>query len=163
MLPEEVLLTFLIEAEGILNSKPLGYAASDVIDPDPITPNLLLMGRRDASLPQAVYHDSDLLGRRCWRHSQVLADHFWAHFTKNYVPNLHHRRKWPHPNVNLTPNQVVMTTDPQLPRALWPVGRVSKVIPSDNGRIRTAEENIKGSTYTRPVAKLIPLPAMPED
>ncbi|XP_023806794.1 uncharacterized protein LOC111946770 [Oryzias latipes] len=39
--------------------------------PDPVTPNLLLMGRRDASLPQAVYADTGLLGRRKWRHSQV--------------------------------------------------------------------------------------------
>ena len=36
-LPEEVLMTVLIEVEGILNSKPLGYATSDVADPDPIT------------------------------------------------------------------------------------------------------------------------------
>ncbi|XP_010778490.1 polycomb protein SCMH1-like [Notothenia coriiceps] len=74
-------MTVLAEVEGILNSKPLGYARRDIADPDPITPNLLLMGRRDASLPQAVYGDCDLLGRRRWKHSQVLADHFWAQFT----------------------------------------------------------------------------------
>lgn len=45
-------------------------------DPDPITPNLLLMGQRDASLPQAIYASIDLLGRWRWRHSQILADHF---------------------------------------------------------------------------------------
>ena len=163
VLPEEVLMTVLIEVEGILNSKPLGYATSDIADPDPITPNLLLMGRRDASLPQAVYHNSDLLGRRRWKHSQVLADHFWVQFTKNYLPNLQHRRKWSSSTVDLTQDQVVMIIDPQLPRAMWPVGRITKVIPSDDGRIRTAEVDIKGSTYTRPVAKLIPLPAMPED
>lgn len=163
VLPEEVLMTVLIEVEGILNSKPLGYATSDIADPDPITPNLLLMGRRDASLPQAVYHNSDLLGRRRWKHSQVQADHFWLQFTKNCLPSLQLRRKWQSSTVDLTPDQVVMIIDPQLPRALWPVGRVTKVIPSNDGRIRTAEVNIKGSTYTRPVAKLIPLPAMPED
>lgn len=41
----------MVEIEGILNSKPLGYVSSDIADPDPITPNLLLMGRYDASLP----------------------------------------------------------------------------------------------------------------
>lgn len=95
VLPEEVLLTVLIEVQGILNFKPLGYATSDIVDPDPITPNLLLMGRRDASLPQAVYHNSNLLGHRRWKHSQVLADHFWLQFTQNYLPNLQHHRKWP--------------------------------------------------------------------
>lgn len=60
ILSEEVLQTVLIEVEGIMNSKPLGYVSSDISDPDPVTPNLLLMGRRDASLPQAVYGPSDL-------------------------------------------------------------------------------------------------------
>ncbi|XP_034559382.1 uncharacterized protein LOC117827042 isoform X1 [Notolabrus celidotus] len=45
--------------EGIFNSKPSGYASSDIADPDPITPNLLLTGRRDPSLPQAVYADTN--------------------------------------------------------------------------------------------------------
>ncbi|KAL1269203.1 hypothetical protein QQF64_031492 [Cirrhinus molitorella] len=49
---EEVLRTVLVEIEGILNSKPLGYTSSDVADPDPVTPNMLLMGRPDSSLPQ---------------------------------------------------------------------------------------------------------------
>ncbi|KAJ8347082.1 hypothetical protein SKAU_G00284830 [Synaphobranchus kaupii] len=91
---EEVLSTVLIEVEGILNSKPLGYASSDLADPDPITPNLLLMGRQDSSLPQAVYSSSDLLGRRRWKHSQVLADHFWGQFTRRYLPSLQLRQKW---------------------------------------------------------------------
>ncbi|KAJ8346562.1 hypothetical protein SKAU_G00279630 [Synaphobranchus kaupii] len=44
---ENVLRTVLIEVEGIMNAKPLGYLSSDVADPDPITPNILIMGRRD--------------------------------------------------------------------------------------------------------------------
>ncbi len=77
---EEVLRTVFIEIEGILNSKPIGYISTDIADPDPVTPNILLMGRRDASLPQVLYQDSELLSRRRWRHSQVLAEHFWKHF-----------------------------------------------------------------------------------
>ncbi len=54
-LSEDMLHTILVEEEGIINSKPPGYISADVADPDLITPNMLLMGRRDASLPQAVY------------------------------------------------------------------------------------------------------------
>lgn len=60
---EDVLYTTLVEVEGILNSKPLGYVSADVADPDPITPNILLMGRRDASLPQVAYAPARI-GRR---------------------------------------------------------------------------------------------------
>ncbi len=80
---EEVLRTVFIEIEGILNSKPIGYTSTDIADPDPVTPNILLMGRRDASLPQVLYQDSELLSRRRWRHSQVLAEHFWKHFVRH--------------------------------------------------------------------------------
>ncbi len=90
---EDVLSTVLVEVEGILNSKPLGYVSTDVADLDPITPNLLLMGRRDASLPQVVYA-SELMGRRRWRHCQNLVDQFWTQFTGNYLPTLQTRQKW---------------------------------------------------------------------
>ncbi|KAK0153104.1 hypothetical protein N1851_005238 [Merluccius polli] len=85
---DAVLHTVLIEVEGIMNSKPLGYLSSNASDPDPVTPNLLLIGRRDASLPQAIFANSKLLGRRKWRHSQILADHFWTRFIRDYLPNL---------------------------------------------------------------------------
>lgn len=38
---ETVLSTVLIEVEGILNAKPLGYLSIDVADPDPVAPKLL--------------------------------------------------------------------------------------------------------------------------
>lgn len=84
----EVLHIGLVEVEGILNSKPLRYVSLDVADPEPVTSNFLLMGRQVASLSQAVYMDSDLLGRWRWKHSQVLADHFWSNFLKDYLPSL---------------------------------------------------------------------------
>lgn len=155
---EEVLDTVLIEIEGILNSKPLGYVSSDLADPDPVTPNLLLMGRRDASLPQAVYGDSDLIGRRRWRHSQILADHFWKRFIKDYLPILQTRQKWQRNKPNLTVSDVVMVMEPQLPRGLWTIGKVTRLFPSEDGRIRTVKVNINGKPYIRPVARLIPLP-----
>ncbi len=105
----------MIEIEGILNSKPLGYVSSDIADPDPVTPNLLLMGRHDASLPLVTYPDSELHSRRQWRHSQILSDHFWAHFLRNYLPSLQSRQKWRTDNPNLQPNTVILILDPHLP------------------------------------------------
>ncbi len=82
---EEVLRTFLVEVEGVLNSKPLGYTSSDVADLDPITLLFFfLIGRRDASLPQVGYQNSEILSHRRWRHSQLLADNFWRNFLKHY-------------------------------------------------------------------------------
>ena len=161
--PEPVLRTMLIEVEGILNAKPLGYVSSDAADLDPITPSILLMGRHDASLPQVMYDSSDLLGRRRWRHSQVLADHFWSSFIRHYLPTLQERQKWRRDNKTLEVDQVVLVVDPQLPRALWPDGKVTHTYPGADGRVRTASVQVKEKTYVRPVARLVPLPKLQDD
>ncbi|KAJ7983948.1 hypothetical protein DPEC_G00368720 [Dallia pectoralis] len=109
---EEVLRTVFIEVEGILNSKPLGYVSSDVTDLDPVTPNLLLMGRLDGSLPQVVYPESEILCKRQWRHSQVLSDHFWSSYIRHYLPSLQVRQKWHTSPADLKENVVVMLVDP---------------------------------------------------
>nr|XP_024661744.1 uncharacterized protein LOC106674801 [Maylandia zebra] len=163
MVTEEVLRTVLIEIEGILNSKPLGYVSSDIADIDPVTPNLLLMGRHDSSLPLVSYSDSDLLGRRRWRHAQILADHFWRHFIRDYLPSLQRRPKWQKEKPDLTLNSVVMIMDSHLPRALWPVGRVTRLLKSPDDHIRTVEVLVQDKTYIRPVSCLIPLPSLPDE
>ncbi len=160
--PEPVLQTLLVEVEGILNAKPLGYVSSDVADMDPVTPNLLLMGRRDASLPQVLFDSTNLLGRRRWRHSQVLADHFWTAFIRDYLPSLQDRHKWRKDGKELTVGQVVLIVDPQLPRALWPVGTVTETLAGPDGKIRTVCVRVNEKSYTRPVVRLIPLPKFEE-
>ncbi|XP_038053740.1 uncharacterized protein LOC119726178 [Patiria miniata] len=135
----------------------------DQVHPDPVTPNLLLMGRHDATLPQVVYPARDLLGRRRWKHSQVLADHFWSGFVKSYLPTLQERQKWRTDRPNLTTNDVVMIVDPALSRAQWPIGRVAETFPGSDGRVRTASVSVRGKTYTRPVARLIRLPEVSDD
>ncbi|XP_026061422.1 uncharacterized protein LOC113045324 [Carassius auratus] len=158
----EVLQTVLVEIEGILNSKPLGYTSCNASDPDPITPNCFLMGRPDASLPLTVYPQSELISRRRWRHSQILADQFWRHYVKFYLPGLQGRQKWQRDTPDIQVGTAVLIIDPQLPRALWPVGKVSEVYPGADTRVRTAKVQVGDRAYTRPVARLIQLPAIPD-
>lgn len=53
-----------------------------------------------------------------------------------------------------------MIVDNQLPRAQWPVGLVTQVFSGSDGRIRTAEVKVKDKMYTRPVARLVCIPAL---
>ncbi|XP_016358875.1 uncharacterized protein LOC107701390 [Sinocyclocheilus anshuiensis] len=147
---------------GDRNSKPLGYISSDISDLDPITPSSLLMGRPDSSLPPVIYPESELISRRRWRHSQVLADQFWKRFLRFYLPSLQTRQKWQDEKSDLQGDTIVLIVDPQLPRALWPVGQVSKVFPGVDSRVRVAEIKVGKKLYTCPVARLIRLPAIPD-
>lgn len=63
---------------------------------------------------------------------------------------------------DLQANSIVTIVDPRLPRALWLVGKVTHILPSKDGRIRTAEVAVKDKSYIRPVAHLVPLPALPD-
>lgn len=137
------------------------YVSSDASDPDLVTPSVLLMGRPNGSLPQVVYPENELISRRWWKHLQVLADHFWARFIRLYVPSLQAHQKWQASPVDIVQDCVVMIADPQLPRALWPIGRVVKPQPSPDGHVRLADVKVRERVYTRPVARLVVLPALP--
>ena len=134
---EQILRMVLTEIERVLNSKLLGYTSLDISDPDPVTPNSPLMGWPDASLPQVVYPESEILSRRRWRHSQLLADHFWRHFLKYYLHGLQACQKSQTDAPDLWVGTQVMIVDPQLPWALWPVGWVSRVLPGSDDQVRT--------------------------
>ncbi len=121
------------------------------------------MGWLDPSLPQTIYHDYNLLSQRRWRACQVLADRFWSQFLNNYLPALQIREKWQRDMDPLQPNTVVVIVDLQLPRALWSVGRISKVFTGADGRIRTAEVKVKDRAYIRPVSRLNRLPSTTDD
>lgn len=107
----------------MLNSKILSYISADVADPDPIAPIIFLMGLQDSSLPQAMFTNNNLICRCSWCHSQILADHFWASFIRDYLLGLQQCGKWQGEVENMNVGQVVMVVDPQSPCALWPVGK----------------------------------------
>lgn len=93
----------------------------------------------------------------------MLANRFWTQFIKDYLPALQIREKWQTDTAPLQLVTVVLIVDPQLPRALWPIGRVIKVYPGSDGRIRTAEVKVKDRVYLRPVSRLIRLLAVPDE
>ncbi|KAL1269046.1 hypothetical protein QQF64_031335 [Cirrhinus molitorella] len=103
-----------------------------------------------------------MLSRRHLRHSQLLAEHFWKHFLRYYLPDLQARHECKTEKKTLEIGNVVLIVDPQLPCALWPVGRVIQVFPGPDSRVQTASVDVKGRTYTRVVARLIQFPALPE-
>ena len=154
-----VLYTCLVEVEALLNSKPLTYVSSDIADPDPITPFMLLMGRRDHAPVQVVYPDRDVLSRRRWRQCQALMQRFWREFVQSYLSAMQARQKWHSENDNLSIGDVVLMVDPQQRRASWPLAKVTEVLPGADKRVRIVRVQVGDRIYTRPVARLIRLPS----
>lgn len=97
------------------------------------------MRQRDAFLPRAIYADTNLEQRR-WRHSQVQADQFWSSFIRNSTGMKQIAKGQPTPQRR---NRSALN-GPQLPRALWSVGKVSCVVPNHDGGTCTVEIISKG-------------------
>ena len=73
------------------------------------------------------------------------------------------RSKWKEETRNLKTGDVVLIADPQLIRAHWPVGTITEVLPSQDGRIRVVKVQVKGKVYTRPVSRVILLSEHTDD
>ncbi|XP_048587898.1 uncharacterized protein LOC125571976 [Nematostella vectensis] len=162
-LNDEVLTTVFTEAERIANSRPLTRNPENPDDEDPLTPNHFLNVRPTMNLPTDTDERADKYSRKRWRQAQLLANHYWRRWLKEYIPSLQVRSKWNRKQRNLHVGDIVLVADDNVGRNNWPLARVINVFPGVDGLVRSAEVRGKGTTYKRPVTKLCLLEAEDED
>ena len=73
------------------------------------------------------------------------------------MPKLTKRSKWRDHVPNLTVGELVVLVDDDVKRGKWPLGRITKVVPSEDGVVRTVEVKTKNGIYTRPAVKICKL------
>ena len=118
----ETLRIVFAETVGILNSP----SSDDPNDWEPITPSHLLQQRQGMSLPPGDFQDGDLYSRKQWRRGQILSNHFWARWLREYLPLLQERKKWVLKRRNLAVNDLVLVVTENAPRGHWLLGRVTR-------------------------------------
>jgi hypothetical protein len=92
-LANEALLTFLAEAEKVLNDRHIVMASSDVDAFAALTPNNLIFRRQSPNLPPGDFDKNDNYGAR-WRQAHYLADVLWKRFTNECLSLLRLCSKW---------------------------------------------------------------------
>lgn len=75
---DETLSTLLCEVEMILNDRSLTRISDHQADPQPLTPNKLLLLKSSSCLPPDVFKSHDKYSKR-WRRAQCLANSFWRY------------------------------------------------------------------------------------
>ena len=113
---ENVLATVPTDVEATLNWRPLCAVSDDPNDLQPLTPNHLLVQRTVSALPPGTFVKGDMLSRKKWRQTQILADHFWRRWLKEYVPALQERQKWHRARGNAQAGDLLLVVDQDLPR-----------------------------------------------
>ena len=141
-------VTLLLESAAVVNNTPLWAVSSDPDDPLPLSPATLLTLRdQPCVVPRGAFSESDLhsYGPRRYRRVQHLVDQFWVRWRREHLHQLTLRRKWQRPTRPFMKGDVVLVRDPLAARNHWPTGVILKVIPSTDGRIRSAEISLPSS------------------
>ncbi|XP_041448563.1 uncharacterized protein LOC121404049 [Drosophila obscura] len=157
---DHVLVSFLIEAENIVNSRPLTHLPVEADQEAPLTPNDLLRGV--ANLPDTPGEDVELpkecATRKQWRIARLMRDRFWKRWVLEYLPTLVRREKWCQRTEPIRQGDVVFICDPALPRREWRKGIVEEVYKGVDGVIRRASVRVNDCGLSRimmrPVSKL---------
>ncbi|BET00521.1 Retrotransposon protein [Nesidiocoris tenuis] len=155
-LSDAVLQTVFAEAEGILNSRPLTHVSLDSADDEPLTPNHFLIGQPTLH-PMTPQEEDSVCLKKVWRTTQLLADHFWQRWVKEYLPTLVLNKNCAVKNKDVKIGDVVIVADPNGIRATWPKGIIEAVYPGKDGAIRVVDVRTISGLLRRPVTKLCPL------
>lgn len=160
VLVDERLSTLVCLVESIVNSRPLTVISGDARDPEPLTPNHLLLLRKGTAFPSDVFDKKDMYCKRKWRQIQYLASVFWRRWIREYLPLLQERQKWEQTVRNFQVGDIVLLVDSDMPRNKWVMGRIVETFPGKDGLVRTVKVKVQENVLCRPITKLCLLEAI---
>ncbi|XP_055589164.1 uncharacterized protein LOC129741453 [Uranotaenia lowii] len=135
---DEVLETVALEAEAIVNSRPLTYVPLDSAESEALTPNhFLLYGSTGIRQPATALMITNRTLRDSWNLARTLVDKFWVRWVKEYLPMLTRRSKWFAPTEPLKPGDLVMVVN-EHKRNDWIRGQIVDVVKAPDGQVRRA-------------------------
>ena len=154
LVSDDVLLTIMVEIEGILNSRPLIPLSFDSSDSEPLTPNHLLMTKGNINLPPGLFDKRDCYVRRRWAQVQYIANQFWIRWVREYMPYLNSRQKWFTDTSNFKVDDLVLLLEDSQPRSRWSNRRVVEVYPDSKGKVKIVMVKTSRSLVKRPITKI---------
>lgn len=154
----EEMVTVLCEIEAILNSRPLFTVYNDPADPEVITPSHFLIGRPMTAIPEPTYTDVKISRLTRWQHMQLMREHFWRAWSRDYLSSLQPRKKNRMEIANVRPGMIVLLQDKNQPPLHWKLGRVTAVYPGPDNLVRAVDVYSEGTTFRRAITKLSILP-----
>ncbi|XP_029672104.1 uncharacterized protein LOC115240852 [Formica exsecta] len=154
----EEMSTLLAQVEACLNSRPLQALSDDPEDFSALTQDHFLVGSALTAIPEPSLLDQPMNQLACWRLLQKMRDHFWERWSQEYLHSLIHRPKWWNKESGFTVGRLCLIRNENLPPTKWPLVRIIRIHPGEDGQIRVVTLRTATTELTRPIVKLILLP-----
>ncbi|XP_017464838.1 PREDICTED: uncharacterized protein LOC108358176 [Rhagoletis zephyria] len=148
----ETLHSLLIEAENLINSRPLTHVPIESTDAEPLTPNHLLLGCANEVQTPAVSEKICL--RKQWHIVQQLKQTFWKRWILEYLPTLTRRTKWFRRVKPIVVGDVVRVCDDNESRGHWKRGIVTEAKRAADGQVRSVLVKTSTGILRRPASKI---------
>ncbi|XP_055603838.1 uncharacterized protein LOC129752068 [Uranotaenia lowii] len=153
-LDDEALNTFVVEAEGVVNSRPLTYLPLDSEEAESLTSNHFLLGSSNGvKQPSKQFVDEAVALKNTWNQIESQLDMFWRRWVREYLPTLARRTKWFNEVQEIGVGNLVVIVN-ESKRNGWVRGRVLEVFPGTDGRVRHAIVQTNKGLSRQSVSKL---------
>jgi len=150
----ETLISVLIEVENIVNSRPLTHLPVTPDDPEPLTPNVLMLNHNNFTQTPSQEDPSKICAHKQWKIAQALKNGFWKQWMREYLPELTRRTKWCQPLKPVDIGDLVLICDVEKARSEWKRGRITKLYPGAGNVSRSADVETTTGIMRRPISKL---------
>ncbi|XP_011251358.2 uncharacterized protein LOC105248313 [Camponotus floridanus] len=154
----EEMSTLLTQVEACLNSRPLQALSDDPEDLAALTPGHFLVGAALTAVPEPSLLDQPASRLSRWQLLQKMQNHFWERWSKEYLHSITHRPKWLRKETSFKVGRLCLLRNELTPPTKWPLARITKIHPGEDGQVRVVTVRTAASEFIRPVVKLVVLP-----
>ncbi|XP_017891298.1 uncharacterized protein LOC108631692 [Ceratina calcarata] len=154
----EEMQTLLCKIEASLNSRPIAPLSDNADDYSVLTPGHFITGGPLNALPRESVEAEKITRLSRWKVLQKFHEQLWRIWSREYLLHLQQRYKWQTTQAQLQQGDLVLVQNPILPPNQWDMGRVTKVHPGDDNKVRVVEVKTAKGTYTRPITRMCKLP-----
>ncbi|GFS91704.1 integrase catalytic domain-containing protein [Trichonephila clavipes] len=151
-LNHEEMHTFFCGCESLINSRPLTYVTNDIEGLEPLTPAMFLQGIREVVVPEFDQIDENKLNKRLVYRNRIQKD-LRKRFRVEYLGQLRVTRNIKGENT-LSERDIVLVGDDHTKRLNWNLGKIWKLYPGKDEKIRVAQVKTKFGSFLRPERKL---------
>ncbi|XP_025997375.2 uncharacterized protein LOC113005723 [Solenopsis invicta] len=150
--------TLAIQIEAILNSRPLTVMSNDPNDLSFLSPGHFLIGDTLTGIPEPTLLDVPENKLSRWQRVEQMRQHLWKRWSKDYLNQLQQRTKWQIKDTNVSPGDMVLIREDNIPPLCWPLGRVQEIHLGADGVVRAVTIKTAKGVFKRPCNRLSLLP-----